>query len=83
MFSIQLVPNHTDYPNIEVIIIDDSPTPNSDVAVDYWIHYYHIRERLSIGKKRNMAVEKSKGSIIVHWDDDDYFREHRVTQQVS
>jgi len=75
-----------DYPNIEVVIVDDSPQPISGLIAEEdaeRFHYYHLSARKSIGMKRNIAVEKSKGAVIVHWDDDDYFREHRVTQQVA
>jgi glycosyltransferase involved in cell wall biosynthesis len=45
--------------------------------------YTHLAERISIGAKRNLAVQQATGEIVVHWDDDDYFREHRISAQVA
>lgn len=74
-----------DYPNIEVVIVDDSPHSNAEVIAGEgeMFRYYHLSSRKSIGMKRNIAVEQSKGVIIVHWDDDDYFRPHRVFHQIA
>jgi len=41
------------------------------------------RVRLSIGAKRNEAVQRTRGEYVVHWDDDDWFRERRITEQVA
>jgi hypothetical protein len=36
-----------------------------------------------MGAKHNMACEMAKGEIIVHWDDDDWMADRRVSYQVS
>ena len=68
--------NKTDYPEdkIEWIIIDDGEEeienllPNKNNII-----YQKITDKVSIGKKRNIAVEKAKGEYIVCMDDDDYY----------
>jgi len=79
--AIELV-RRQDYTNLEIVIVDDSPQP-MELAVENNVNYIHLTSRNSIGAKRNLAVENSKGDIIVHWDDDDYFREHRIREQVT
>eukprot|EP01087_Luapelamoeba_hula_P007444 TRINITY_DN1825_c0_g1_i1.p1 TRINITY_DN1825_c0_g1~~TRINITY_DN1825_c0_g1_i1.p1 ORF type:complete len:369 (-),score=62.15 TRINITY_DN1825_c0_g1_i1:73-1179(-) len=72
-----------DYPNIEVIIIDDSAIP-SLTEVPSGVTYVHLpNERLTIGQKRNIGSALAKGQVFVHWDDDDFFRSHRITAQVA
>lgn len=70
-----------DYPMelIEWVIIDDSDTseaermqdglPLSDPRIKYFHYDYHI----PIWEKRNLAVEKATGRVIVHMDDDDHY----------
>lgn len=73
-----------DYPNKELVIIDDSPVsikvliPDSDL-----IHYTYQKEKSDLGTKRNLACEKAKGEIIVHLDDDDYYAPDWLSKQVS
>lgn len=78
-----------DYPNLEVIVVDDgrvSQAENPEMAAALSapnVRYVHLPERRSIGAKRNLAVELARGEVVVHWDDDDYFREHRISAQVA
>lgn len=78
-----------DYPNIEIVIVDDSETLVMDnpemksILIARNVRYIYLTERLSIGAKRNVAVENARGAIVVHWDDDDFFREHRISTQVA
>lgn len=79
--AIELV-HRQDYPNVEVVVVDDNPN-RLELPADPRLTHIHLKERKSIGAKRNLAVEKSKGQVIIHWDDDDYFREHRISAQVA
>lgn len=74
-----------DYPNIEIVVVDDSPEPSlsAEQVGEFKVTYIHLTERKSIGEKRNIAVTNAKGELIVHWDDDDYFRTHRISAQVQ
>ena len=78
------------YRNTEVVIIDDSqvPFPESQLGkgvLDQYptARYFHFNARMSIGRKRNLAVEQARGSIIVTWDDDDFMRTHRIAKQIQ
>jgi O-antigen biosynthesis protein len=73
-----------DYPNRELIIVDDGDDPIADlVPPDPRIRYVPLDKRLSLGAKRNLIGELARGDIIVHWDDDDWSAPHRVSYQVA
>lgn len=73
-----------DYPSKELIIIDDGDDAVADlIPDDERIRYSHCGTRRSLGSKRNLACEKSHGSLIAHWDDDDWIAPHRLSSQVS
>jgi predicted O-methyltransferase YrrM len=72
------------YPNRELIILDDGSDPVSDLAPeDPRIRYIRMQERRTMGAKHNLACELARGEIIAHWDDDDWFSDWRLTYQVS
>jgi len=61
------------YQNKELIIIDDGKVSVAKLIPDHPdILYYYTNPIGSIGLKRNFACLKANGSIIVHWDDDDW-----------
>ncbi|HEX6463610.1 MAG TPA: glycosyltransferase, partial [Vicinamibacterales bacterium] len=61
-----------DYPNLELIVVDDGSDPVRDILpADHRINYVRPPRRLSVGAKRNLACSQARGEIIVHWDDDD------------
>lgn len=72
-----------DYPNKELIIIDDSSfsveslVPHSDL-----IRYRYYDAKMDVGAKRNLACRMAKGEIIIHLDDDDYYASDWLTRQV-
>ena len=73
-----------EYTNKELIIVDDGSDAISDlVPLDERIRYIRPREKKTVGAKRNLACEQAKGSIIVHWDDDDWHAPHRLRCQVE
>ena len=73
-----------DYPATELIIVDDSPEPVSDLLpTDPRIVYHRLEARTVLGAKRNLACDLARGSIIVHWDDDDWASPDRVSVQVA
>ena len=73
-----------DYPNKELIIIDDSDfsvahlIPKSEL-----INYSFQTNKLDIGTKRNIACKKANGEIIVHLDDDDCYSPDWLLKQVE
>ena len=73
-----------DYPNKELIIVDDSTDEVGDlVPGDERIRYIRSPGRQSIGLKRNLACAEARGPIIAHWDDDDWYAPHRLRYQVE
>jgi glycosyltransferase involved in cell wall biosynthesis len=73
-----------DYPERELIIVDDGTDPIRDlVPDDPCIRYLRLDHKRTIGAKRNLACQEAKGDIIAHWDDDDWMAPHRLSYQVD
>jgi len=75
-----------DYPlsRIEWIIVDDGIDKIKDLIDDLsFIVYLPYNEVLSLGKKRNIMNEKSKGDFIIYMDDDDYYPPDRISHAVE
>lgn len=73
-----------DYPAKELIIVDDGTDVIEDlIPNNLQISYIRLQRKISIGAKRNLAIEKSHGEIILHWDDDDWQARHRIRYQVE
>lgn len=79
-----------DYPKdrMEWIIIDDGTDPIEDLISEAQkdipnIQYFKYENKMHLGKKRNLMHEKSKGSILVYMDDDDYYPHDRVSHAVQ
>lgn len=73
-----------DYANRELIIIDDGSDPVADlIPDDPHIRYLRQARPLSLGNKRNLACRQAHGSIIAHWDDDDWMADWRLSYQVA
>ena len=72
-----------DYPERELVILDDGDDPVQDLMPrDDRIRYVRLPGRMALGAKRNRACELSQGSVIAHWDDDDWQAANRLTLQV-
>lgn len=75
-----------DYPleKMEWIIIDDGTDKIEDLVKDVPnVKYFKYDTKMSLGKKRNLMHEKSKGDILVYMDDDDYYPPCRVSHAVK
>ena len=88
--------NSFDYPRekLEWIIVDDSDnldTQNQLPPAEHRGKYNIVYEKLengeggnmSIGEKRNMAISKATGEIIVCMDDDDYYYPNYLKSRVN
>jgi len=72
-----------DYANKELIIVDDGIDAVGDlVPADQHIRYIRLSQKTTLGVKRNIACEQARGTIIAHWDDDDWHAPHRLRYQV-
>jgi hypothetical protein len=73
-----------DYPNRELIILDDGTDPIGDlVPADKRIRYLRLPQRLSIGSKRNLGGQEASGPILASWDDDVWYAPWRLSYQVG
>lgn len=72
-----------DYPNRELIIVDDGADAIEDLTQNLpGVRYVRLSSRTSIGAKRNLACQHAQGEIIAHWDDDDWYSSDRLRYQV-
>ena len=77
--------NSQDYPQdrMEWIIIDDGTDPIEDLVASHpRVKYFKYDTKMTLGKKRNLLHEKSRGEILVYMDDDDYYPPQRVSHAV-
>ena len=77
--------NHQDYPQdrMEWIIIDDGSDPVEDLVASHpRVKYFKYDTKMTLGMKRNLLHEKSRGEILVYMDDDDYYPPQRVSHAV-
>ena len=73
-----------DWPNLELVVVDDGLDAVEDLTgADPRIRYHGLRGRHTIGHKRNLACELACGSLIAHWDDDDWYPPWRLRRQVE
>jgi glycosyltransferase involved in cell wall biosynthesis len=72
------------YSSRELIIIDDGEDSVIDlIPNDTRIVYHRLNTKLTVGAKRNLGCELARGSIIAHWDDDDWHAFDRLTYQIG
>lgn len=77
-----------DYPHnrMEWIIVDDGTDSIQDLIDKSnisQIRYFRQDKKMSLGEKRNFMHSKTKGTIIVYMDDDDYYPPERVSHAVD
>ena len=69
---------------MEWIIIDDGTDKIEDLVSNHpLVSYFKYDKKMSLGKKRNIMHKKTRGSIIVYMDDDDYYPPERVSHAVE
>jgi glycosyltransferase involved in cell wall biosynthesis len=86
-FMFECFRNQT-YPKnrMEWIIVDDGTDKIQDLiqSADIpQIKYVSLPNKITLGEKRNVMHQHSKGSIIVYMDDDDYYPPERVSHAVE
>jgi hypothetical protein len=68
---------------MEWIIIDDGTDPVEDLVASHpRVKYFKYDTKMTLGMKRNLLHEKSRGEILVYMDDDDYYPPQRVSHAV-
>lgn len=84
-FMIKCFENQT-YPKdkLEWIIIDDGTDPIEDLVSSVpEVKYFYVKDKMTLGKKRNFMHSKCTGDIIVYMDDDDYYPPERISHAVE
>lgn len=76
-----------DYENRELVILDTSEALPSTVwgmshTRAQWI-YQMAAAGPALGELRNRVNSLARGSLIMHWDDDDWYRADRISLQVD
>jgi hypothetical protein len=73
-----------DYPKRELIVLDDGMDDIRDLIPCHdQIRYVRLPARRTMGAKHNLGCELARGEVIMHWDDDDWHADWRVTYQVK
>lgn len=69
---------------MEWIIVDDGTDPIEDLVIHIpQVKYIRIKDKITLGKKRNLMHTHTKGEIIVYMDDDDFYPPERVSHAVD
>lgn len=72
------------YGNRELIVVDDGDDGVGDLVSEHLgARYLHAGRRVSIGTKRNLGCSEARGSVIVLWDDDDWYGPGRLELQAG
>jgi glycosyltransferase involved in cell wall biosynthesis len=80
---------YQDYPHnkLEWIIMDDSQQDNSSyfpaVIDGITVRYYYLKQKIPLGKKRDLINNAAKGKYIVNMDDDDFYPPCRVSHAIE
>lgn len=84
--SIDSVLNQT-HKNIELIIMDDASTDNTEEVVkeikDDRIKYIKLKKNSGACEARNIAIKKAEGKYIAFQDSDDVFRPEKLEKQLA
>ncbi|MER5427920.1 glycosyltransferase family 2 protein [Streptomyces sp. NPDC002588] len=72
-----------DYPLKELVIVDDGTDSVEDLVPPLpSVRYHRVVRRTRVGAARNLACEMASGSVIAHWDDDDWQAPDRLSRQL-
>ncbi|WP_316747223.1 glycosyltransferase family 2 protein [Pedobacter gandavensis] len=70
------------YPYKQLIIIDDGDKSLKDqIQTAPNLCYFHLDDPVSNASKRNFGIAQSRGEIIMHWDDQDWYAPDWLSRQ--
>ncbi|MFB6245455.1 MAG: glycosyltransferase family 2 protein [Candidatus Nanohaloarchaea archaeon] len=76
-----------EYENIEIVIVDDSPSTNHKNLVndilDRDFKFVNNLENKGISESRNIGIEECQGDLITIIDQDDFIAKERISEQVE
>lgn len=71
------------YPNKELVVVDDGKDSVEDLCAGVPETQCVRVPPQTVGSKRNVACQVATGSLIAHWDDDDWQSPNRLVLQVA
>lgn len=80
--------NDQTYPNKEMVIVDDGEQDLSEVLTtvpEDELVYVKLEpsEDNTLGKLRNVSLDRANGDYLVQWDDDDWYHPERIAIQAE
>jgi glycosyltransferase involved in cell wall biosynthesis len=72
-----------DYPNKEIIVVDDGSTEDIKKIVNHYHVKYFRQKNQGPGSARNLGIKHAKGDYIIFGDDDQKFPKNYVSSIVS
>jgi glycosyltransferase involved in cell wall biosynthesis len=80
--ALEMVKRQTYKGIIHTIVVDNSDSFNHELASrDDCLYFYE--KNLTIGAARNFGCNVKNSDYIVHWDDDDWYGNTRIEEQVE
>ncbi len=68
----------------ELVVVDEGEQPIAELLPDDpRIVYVRSRTGATLGDQRNLACERARGDLLIHWDDDDWHAPWRVAYQIE
>lgn len=67
----------------ELLVVADGEEVRDLIPADSRIRLIHLESSIEIGGKRNFGCEHAAGTIIAHWDDDDFSSPARLADQTG
>lgn len=72
-----------DYPQRELIIAYEHEDDIAPRCTDVTVRYVQVAPSSSMGARRNEALRNARGTLVAHWDDDDWHADTRLSRQLQ
>src|SRR5580698_3119394 len=73
-----------EHPERELVIVHEDPADlPAEMPEDPRVRTALVPRGLSLGEKRNEGARLARGSILLHWDDDDWHGPRRIQHQIA